>query len=140
PSTTEVVDGAPLIGIVHDENARAMGGVAPHAGLFGSARDIHDLIVRTVGGELIGRPTLERFFGPSGIPESTWCLGWDRPSLSENSAAGRHSPRTAVGHLAFTGCSIWIDPLRPFWIICLSNRVHPTRENTRIRAFRPLLH
>jgi CubicO group peptidase (beta-lactamase class C family) len=132
-------DGRPLVGVVHDENARAMGGVAPHAGLFGSAAAVHEWLSRLIAGDLVSPATRARFFAPAGVPSSTWGLGWDHPNPTGPSAAGSRLPRTSVGHLGFTGCSIWIEPARPFWMILLTNRVHPTRANERIRAFRPIL-
>ena len=138
--TAPVAEAAPtegdLRGIVHDENARAMGGIAPHAGLFGDAHDVH---VRLLGLErLIAQPTRDLFFAPQ--PNTTWGLGWDHPSPTGYSSAGTKFPRSGVGHLAFTGCSIWMDPPHRRWIILLSNRIHPSRDNQKIRAFRPLLH
>jgi CubicO group peptidase (beta-lactamase class C family) len=121
-----------LRGVVHDENARAMGGVAGHAGLFGHADDVAAL---TLGWFDDPGP----FWTPCGIPLSTWCLGWDRPSAVASSA-GTRWPRDGVGHLGFTGCSLWIDPPRGRAVVLLSNRVHPTRENEAIKAFRPVLH
>ena len=139
-----------LRGVVHDDNARAMGGVAGHAGLFGDARGVSSVVAALVRAAwvpgkrrdrtTIAAPeTVRRFFHPSGIPDSTWCLGWDRPSVGASSA-GTRWPRDGVGHLGFTGCSIWIDPPRARWVILLSNRVNPTRENNAIRDFRPALH
>jgi serine-type D-Ala-D-Ala carboxypeptidase len=134
----------PLRGVVHDENARAMGGVAGHAGLFGHAGDVSTLVAAWVdafhGEDRWLDPRLvRRAFALAGIPSSTWGLGWDHPS-AVGSSAGARWPRDGVGHLAFTGCSIWIDPPRRRWVVLLSNRVHPTRDNDAIRAFRPRLH
>src|SRR5262249_27370335 len=138
--TAPLFDAAPtegdLRGIVHDENARAMGGVAPHAGLFGDAYDVHVRLLALP--KLISERTRKLFFAPQ--PHTTWGLGWDHPSPSGSSSAGAHFPRTGVGHLAFTGCSLWMDPARPLWIILLTNRIHPSRDNQKIREFRPLLH
>jgi CubicO group peptidase (beta-lactamase class C family) len=78
-------------------------------------------------------------WSPSQVPGSTWCLGWDRPS-PQGSSAGERWPKSGVGHLGFTGCSLWIDPARARWVVLLTNRVHPTRANDRIKAFRPALH
>lgn len=148
-----------LRGVVHDENARAMGGVAGHAGLFATAGDVAALaavlLATWAGKSEIGftfsrkgethftfpvlPSTLRRFWSPSGVPGSTWCLGWDRPSAA-GSSAGARWPRDGVGHLGFTGCSLWLDPPRGRAVVLLSNRVHPTRANDRIKAFRPLLH
>jgi CubicO group peptidase (beta-lactamase class C family) len=82
---------------------------------------------------------VRQFWTPSAVPGSTWCLGWDRPAAIDSSA-GTRWPRDGVGHLGFTGCSIWIDPPRARWVVLLSNRVNPTRANERIKQFRPLVH
>jgi CubicO group peptidase (beta-lactamase class C family) len=134
-----------LRGVVHDENARAMGGVAGHAGLFSTAREVSRLAAELSAafsgepGRLVARDTVRAFFTPSGVPGSTWCLGWDRPSPVDSSA-GTRWPRTGVGHLGFTGCSLWMDPSCGRWVVLLSNRVYPSRANERIKAFRPALH
>ena len=73
------------------------------------------------------------------IGSSTWALGWDTPSL-KGSTAGSEFSRNTVGHLGFTGTSLWIDLDRDLHVILLSNRVHPTRDNDPIREFRPLIH
>jgi len=82
---------------------------------------------------------VRQMWTPSAVPGSTWCLGWDRPS-PVGSSAGERWPRDGVGHLGFTGCSIWIDPPRARWVVLLTNRVHPTRANEAIKQFRPLIH
>jgi CubicO group peptidase (beta-lactamase class C family) len=133
-----------LRGVVHDDNARTLGGVAGHAGLFGPARDVArlagELMAAFHGAPALVRPeTVRRFFTPSGVPGSTWCLAWDRPAAGE-SQAGRRWPRDGVGHLGFTGCSLWLDPPRRRAVVLVSNRVHPTRENDAIKRFRPALH
>jgi CubicO group peptidase (beta-lactamase class C family) len=133
-----------LVGVVHDENARAMGGVAGHAGLFGTAAGVSAL-ARAHVEAWHGRPgrlapeTVRRLWTPSGVPGSTWCFGWDRPS-AVGSSAGARWPKAGVGHLGFTGCSLWIDPPRGRWVALVTNRLHPSRANDRIKAFRPLLH
>ena len=138
-----------LAGIVHDENARAMGGVAGHAGLFSTARDVsrivHALVAAWHGVRSTSTPRLlptarvRQMWTPSGVAGSTFCLGWDRPSAT-GSSAGEKWPRDGVGHLGFTGCSIWIDPPRARWVVLLTNRVHPTRANEAIKQFRPAIH
>lgn len=138
-----------LRGVVHDENARAMGGVAGHAGLFSTARDVariaHALVAAWHGARsstvprLVTGERVRQFWTPSTVPGSTWCLGWDRPA-PVGSSAGARWPRDGVGHLGFTGCSLWIDPPRARWVVLLTNRVHPTRDNERIKSFRPQLH
>jgi CubicO group peptidase (beta-lactamase class C family) len=128
-----------LRGVVHDENARAMGGVAGHAGLFSTAREVSQLVRRWVDAWHAGDAKTRAFWSPSGVAGSTWCLGWDRPS-AVGSSAGTRWPRDGVGHLGFTGTSIWIDPPRRRWVILLTNRVEPTRANEKIKQFRPRFH
>ena len=131
-----------LRGVPHDENARALferGRAAGHAGLFSTAREVSRIVEAHFDDRLVPRATVERFWQPCGVPGSTWCLGWDRPSLGA-SQAGARWPRQGVGHLGFTGCSIWIDPPRRRWVVLLSNRVEPSRDNQRIKQLRPALH
>ena len=137
-----------LLGEVDDLNAAAMGGVAGHAGLFSTAADLSAIaaaLVRAFRGDagpgaLVERDVVRTFWSPSGIAGSTWRLGWDGPAAG-HSQAGTRIARDAVGHLAFTGCSLWIDPGRETWIVLLSNRVHPAVPNDdRFKRFRPALH
>lgn len=134
-----------LWGEVHDDNAYAMGGVAGHAGLFSSARDIDTLLCcleecyYRVGGMIPQRLIREFWTKDPTVPGSTWCLGWDTPS-PQGSSAGRHFSAESVGHLGFTGCSVWIDLAERCHVVLLSNRVHPRRDNDKIREFRPRLH
>lgn len=135
-------------GVVHDENARAMDGVGGHAGLFATARQVSHLAGLLAGawrgeahGSIVKHELMRRCWHPCGIPGSTWCLGWDRPSPAlDLSQAGTRWPRDGVGHLGFTGCSLWIDPARQRWVVLLSNRVYPSVENHAIKRFRPALH
>jgi len=135
-----------LLGEVDDLNAMAMGGVAGHAGLFSTAAELSTITAalcrawRGDSGAIVDRDVLRLFWSPSGVPGSTWRLGWDGPAPS-GSQAGTRLPRTAVGHLGFTGCSLWIDPARELWIVLLSNRVHPrVPTDDRFKTFRPALH
>jgi len=138
-----------LIGEVDDLNAMAMGGIAGHAGLFSTASDLSAIaaaLCRAWRGEdagagaLVARDVVRTFWSPSGVAGSTWRLGWDGPAAT-HSQAGTRLPRAAVGHLGFTGCSLWIDPARDRWIVLLSNRVHPSvPKDDRFKMFRPLLH
>ncbi len=121
-------------GEVHDENAFALGGVAPHAGLFGTAGDLARFARCLLnGGELDGvrllRPaTLALFTRRTQRPQgSSRALGWDTPSGAASSAGSRLSP-LAFGHTGFTGTSLWIDPEAGLYVLLLSNRVHPSRE------------
>jgi CubicO group peptidase (beta-lactamase class C family) len=133
-----------LCGEVHDDNAYAMGGVAGHAGLFASARDVDTVASRLLacwnGSDDFVPPAIMReFWTRTGVAGSTWALGWDTPSPQQSSAGTRFSAQT-VGHLGFTGTSIWIDLERQRHVILLSNRVHPSRDNALIKEFRPLIH
>jgi CubicO group peptidase (beta-lactamase class C family) len=141
PTEQDPWRGRLLQGEVHDENAFALGGIAGHAGLFGTA-------------EAVGQATqawLEGYQGIPGVfdsqlvkrfataqPGTSWALGWDTPS--QPSSSGQWFSPESFGHLGFTGTSIWIDPIRELEVIFLSNRVHPTRDNHAIKAFRPRLH
>ena len=137
-----------LIGEVDDLNAMAMGGIAGHAGLFSTTGELSQIAAALcrawrgdVGsGALVQRDVLRAFWSPSGVAGSTWRLGWDGPAAA-SSQAGTRLSRAAVGHLGFTGCSLWIDPARETWIVTLTNRVHPTiPKDDRFKRFRPMLH
>ncbi len=142
-------------GEVHDEKAAWLGGVAGHAGLFGSALDLLSFGEWIVaGGQTDGRTGGKggsRTIGSAGpavrpsvwreftrrqnlVPGSSRALGWDTPS--SGSSAGHLLGPTSFGHTGFTGTSIWIDPERDLVIVLLTNRVHPTRNNPRIGPFR----
>jgi CubicO group peptidase (beta-lactamase class C family) len=131
-------------GEVHDENAWVLGGVAGHAGLFSTARDLASFCQMLLNGgiyahrRIVRRDTIALFTAREPVPDSTRALGWDTPS--PNSSGGRYLSTRAFGHTGFTGTSIWIDPEKQLFIIALTNRVHPTRENEKIRDFRPRLH
>ena len=134
-----------LCGEVHDDNAWAMGGVAGHAGLFASARDVDTLLVHLraawAGQDDLLPPALVREFWTRDrvTPGSTWALGWDTPSPTGSQSGTRFSPDT-IGHLGFTGTSVWMDLARDRHVVLLSNRVHPSRDNNAIKEFRPLIH
>ncbi|MEJ2581599.1 MAG: serine hydrolase, partial [Acidobacteriota bacterium] len=134
--------GRMIRGDVHDENAFALGGVAPHAGLFSTAGDLARFAQMLVNGgvlehhRIISRETVGLFTRKAGDEGSTRALGWDTKS-PENSTAGSYFSPRSFGHTGFTGTSIWIDPDRELFLILLTNRVHPTRENQLIREARP---
>ena len=107
-----------LAGQVHDENAYVVGGVQGHAGLFGTAAAVHRLVDKLLSAY----------------------QGIHPGSLFQNSSAGRYFSANSVGHLGFTGTSFWMDLDRFIIVIMLTNRVHPTRANMAIKAFRPELH
>jgi len=133
-----------LEGMVHDDNAYAVGGIEGHAGLFGTAGDILILL-----SELMtvyhGNPS-------TGVFNIDWvqlffkrkeregrALGFDTPS-SVDSSCGRYFSERTVGHLGFTGTSFWMDLDGGVIVVLLTNRIHPSRDNDRIKAFRPILH
>jgi CubicO group peptidase (beta-lactamase class C family) len=134
-----------LCGEVHDDNAYAMGGVAGHAGLFANAADVHAIMCKLRAclrgeDEFLPRDLIREFWSRDrGVPESTWALGWDTPSPTGSSAGSLFS-RHAVGHLGFTGTSIWYDLDRDLHVILLTNRLHPSPDNDGIRAVRPRVH
>ena len=133
-------------GEVSDENAYAAGGYSGHAGLFGTAEDVHTLI-DLLRSHFLGQredflkpETVRNFFKRQDLVKgSTWALGWDTPS-PQNSSSGSHFSEMTVGHLGYTGTSVWMDLKQDIRVIFLTNRVHPSRENEKIKAFRPALH
>ena len=131
-------------GEVHDENALALGGgVAPHAGLFGTAANVGAfarLVLATFSEETpLGTPELMRTFATkSTVPGSSRALGWD--TMLPTSSCGACLSPDAIGHTGFTGTSLWIDRARDLYFVLLTNRVHPTRENNAIRAVRQDFH
>ena len=134
PTEIDSARGGLVRGKVHDENAWAIGGVAGHAGLFSSARDL-TVFAQTLlnGGEYNGvrilKPaTLARWTAPQSRTSSR-ALGWDTPST--NSSSGNYFSPRSFGHTGFTGTSIWIDPERGLFVILLTNRVNPKRDNQR---------
>ncbi|MBI4478514.1 MAG: beta-lactamase family protein [Acidobacteria bacterium] len=132
-------------GEVQDENAWVMGGVAGHAGLFGTAGDLAAFCQMMLdegsagGRQLIQAGTIREFTRPwpaqQGAPRG---LGWDKPS--EPSSSGRYFSPASYGHLGYTGTSIWIDPEKQLFVILLTNRIHPSRANEAIKQVRPALH
>ncbi|PJA78560.1 MAG: serine hydrolase [Nitrospirae bacterium CG_4_9_14_3_um_filter_51_5] len=141
PTEQDPWRGRLLQGEVHDDNAFALGGMAGHAGLFGTAEAVGQVTKAWLEGYK-GNPGL---FDPQLVkqfvtaqPGTSWALGWDTPS--QPSSSGQWFSPESFGHLGFTGTSIWIDPVRELEVIFLSNRVHPTRDNHAIKAFRPKLH
>ena len=125
-------DAAPLRGVVHDPTARRMGGVAGHAGLFSTARDLKRFARMLInGGELDGvrilsPATVARMITPVTLPANagTRGLGWDIDT-SFSSNRGDLFPIGSFGHTGFTGTSLWIDPASKSYVIFLSSRLHP---------------
>lgn len=126
-----------LAGEVEDEHAWLLNGVAGHAGLFSTLPDLMkwaDELIKIHEGKskFLKKETLQQFV--TARPP----LGWDKPA-EENSQAGELFPKSGIGHLGYTGCSFWIDLDREFYIILLTNRVHPYRYNEGIKKFRPMI-
>jgi CubicO group peptidase (beta-lactamase class C family) len=128
---------------VHDDNAHAGGGIFGHAGLFGPAGDVArfaSAMVRAAAGQAVAGfapEVVRRFFRTSAAPGTTWRLGWDTPATTPGTShAGDAWPRTGVGHLGFTGTSMWLDPERGRFAVLLTNRVHPSRAHEGIRPLR----
>ncbi len=146
-AATEACDwrGRVLVGEVHDENAWAMGGIAGHAGLFATAGDLwrfaQALLAIAAGQDFWLPPALlqtswQRQPSPAG---TTRALGWDTPTPGR-STAGDYFSAHSIGHLGFTGTSIWIDLDQDVSVILCTNRVHPTRHAEGIRRLRPTVH
>ena len=131
-------------GTAHDENAYAMGGAAGHAGMFTTAGDLAVFCQMLLNGgyygyhRVLARATISQFTAPQPLTNGAGALGWMMPT--PNSSSGRYFSPRSFGHLGFTGTSIWIDPDRQLFVILLTNRVYPTRDNDRIAAVRPAVH
>ena len=133
-------------GEVDDENAWAMGGVAGHAGLFSTARDVAALGQAWLealagGGGFLGRETARRFTEPAG-PGGRG-LAWDRPTPGTSALGSRlgRGRLGAVGHLGFTGCSLWVDLDAHLVCALATNHVHPAgADRERLRLFRRRFH
>ena len=127
---TEVIASGMLRGVVHDGNARLLGGVAGHAGLFSTIDDLARFCRMILAeGVLDGRrvlkaETVRAMLAPHVIGETTRALGWDMAS-SYSRVLGSFFPAGSVGHTGFTGTSIWLDPPSGVYAILLTNRVHP---------------
>ena len=132
-------------GVVHDENAYVMGGVAGHAGLFSTARDLATLAQLYLDGgtyrgkRLIQAGTIRLFATRQDMPPgSSRTLGWDTPTPG-GLFGPLASPRALI-HTGFTGTSIYLDPDRDAFVVLLTNRVNPTRANALIAQARPAIH
>jgi len=135
-----------LQGEVHDDNAWTLGGYSGHAGLFSTAEEIC-VMANMLRDHYLGKRddffrtgTIREFFRRQDIVKgSDWALGWDTRAL-EGSSAGKYFSRDSVGHTGFTGTSIWTDLEKDVIAILLTNRVHPKRDNDKIKQFRPMFH
>jgi len=130
-----------LVGQVHDDNAWSSGGIAGHAGSFGHLNDIKAWLHAIFLGPFLSRSTLEIFtreaVSISGIRRA---LGFDMPSEDGSGSTGFSFSRNTVGHLGYTGTSLWVDLDSGDYAILLTNRVHPSRADVRIRELRREFH
>ncbi len=131
-------------GEVHDENAAAIGGVSGHAGVFSTAPDLAAFCQMLLNGGVYGhqrilrRATISEFTEAQQLSGGTRTLGWAVPT--EGGSSGHFMGPHTFGHTGFTGTSIWIDPDRQLFVVFLTNRVQPTRENQKLANVRPALH
>jgi CubicO group peptidase (beta-lactamase class C family) len=146
-------------GEVQDENAFVLGGVAGHAGLFSNVPDLLRFAGEILSAEkrasgtraadkgevgsgkaggIFAPETIETFSARQSPPGSSRALGWDTPS--ENSSSGHHFSPHSIGHLGYSGCSLWIDIDAAIAVVLLTNRTWPRRESQRIRQVRPAFH
>ncbi|HEY1647754.1 MAG TPA: serine hydrolase domain-containing protein [Terracidiphilus sp.] len=137
-------------GEVQDENAWVLGGVAGHAGLFSNVPDLlrfASAILSVEGAEdgagneqirLVRGETVERFARRQAPEGSSRALGWDTPS--GKSSSGKHFSKHSIGHLGYSGCSLWIDLDARIAVVLLTNRTWPDRKSQLIREVRPAFH
>jgi CubicO group peptidase (beta-lactamase class C family) len=147
PTGLDAWRGRVLQGEVHDRNAWALGGVAGHAGLFGTASAVGALSrawlapfldTVTQASPLAAPELLRAFARRTAIPGSSRALGWD--TMRPTSSCGTLMHATAIGHTGYTGTSLWLDLARDLYVVLLTNRVHPTDRNEAILAIRPRVH
>jgi CubicO group peptidase (beta-lactamase class C family) len=132
-------------GEVQDENASVLGGAAGHAGVFSNVPDLLRFareILRAASGagnaRLFDAAQVELFAQRQGPPGSSRALGWDTPS--KNSSSGQYFSPHSIGHLGFSGCSLWIDLEARLALALLTNRTWPDRQSQLIRQVRPAFH
>jgi CubicO group peptidase (beta-lactamase class C family) len=148
-------------GVVHDENAYAVGGVSGHAGLFSSARDLAVFAQTLLSGGIAGAcdgeagsgvpcsaprsgpvrivaPTTVELFTRRYDGSASRAMGWDTPA--EGSSSGDYLSPRAFGHTGFTGTSLWVDPELDLFVVLLTSRTNPTRENSRHVPLRRAVH
>jgi len=133
-----------VLGEVHDENAWVMGGVSGHAGMFSIAEDLAVFCQMLINGgqyahqRVLRRTTIAQFTAADSLSANTRTLGWNVPT--PDSSSGRYFSPRSFGHTGFTGTSMWVDPDQQLFVVLLTNRVHPTRQNDKIQQVRPALH
>jgi CubicO group peptidase (beta-lactamase class C family) len=139
PTETEDFRGGQVWGVVHDETAWVLGGVSGNAGIFSSARDLAVFVQMLLNGGSYGdvqllKPSTVARWTARQRPDASRALGWDTPS--PNSSAGQFFSLRSFGHTGFTGTSIWADPEQDLFVVLLTNRVNPTRDNQKIGPLR----
>jgi CubicO group peptidase (beta-lactamase class C family) len=142
PTEYDPARGKALKGVVHDQTAAALDGIAGHAGLFSSARDLAvfaqlmlDASAHEIDAPFASVATVKEFITRG---ENARGLGWEMPS--GRSSAGSYFPASAFGHTGFTGTSIWVDPEHDLFVVLLTNRVYPTAANQKHLALRRAVH
>ncbi len=136
---TEVIRRAQLHGVVHDPNARGLGGVVGNAGLFASARDLGVLasaLLWEAPERLVCRDVVRAF--THGERSGHYALGWEM--ATRDSSWGDYFSDEAFGHTGYTGTSLWIDPELDVFVVLLTNRVDPTAANEKHLALRRNVH
>jgi len=129
-----------MIGAVHDENAYAVGGVAGHAGLFGTAADLARFCRGLLGGRILRHDTVAEIARVGQVPVFPWQgLGWNVDPWASGTE-GFLPARTAIGHTGWTGTSIWMDVATGRFVILLSNTCHPSRKNRHNGTLRGIFH
>lgn len=132
----------PIHGTVHDEGAIMLGGVSGHAGLFANANDLAKLMqmylnMGTYGGKRYIKEETLKQWTKTQFPENNnrRAIGFDKPNLKyagENNNTAKDASVSSFGHTGFTGTIVWMDPETKLLYIFLSNRVNPTRDNSRL--------
>lgn len=131
-------------GEVHDENAYFLGGVSGHAGLFSNVHDLAIYVQMLLNGgmfnnkKILDNKIIDTWTNKE-FTKSERGYGWDIKSGSKSSCGNKFSDKS-FGHTGFTGTSIWVDKERELFVILLSNRTYPSRDNTKHIRFRPLIH
>ncbi len=136
-----------LQGQVHDDNTWSIGGIAPHAGVFGTLNDVVGWMEALLQGKIVSHQTLNLFFkevvftgGPNQGLGVRRTLGFDMPAADGLGSTGTVFSKNSVGHLGFTGTSLWIDLDTGHYACLLTNRVHPSRSDLRIKYLRRNFH
>jgi serine-type D-Ala-D-Ala carboxypeptidase len=138
PEGSDPRRGRRLVGEVHDDYAAALGGVAGHAGVFGTAPALGAFARDVLRVAIDREPLAALFTAKSAVPGSSRALGWDT-MLPTSSCGARMSPR-AFGHVGFTGTSLWIDPERDRYFVLLTNRACGGGTLDQMRTVRRAFH